>query len=459
MRVNIDPYIFNPIYWHIKDALKNESIRYILIYGGSSAAKTYSISQALMLDTVENKYDSIAFRKIQNNISDTIKRDFDGINNAMFTKKLPLCRPAINGISIGDNFIKYRGIDSSGKIQGLSNYKKLYANELRHFDYEDWKEFKRRLRGQKGQQIIGDWNPVDKNHWIKREIINKETWTDLPLCIPGNKYSQLNELSEKKINKSGDMLLIKTTYRDNYWVVGHPDKVHGFRDEHALNEFERMRLNDPDDYEIYGNGNWGVITSRLIFTRWERKGAVEVVDTDGLREYYFNTDLEKLKLKRIPSGMDFGFSPDPSVLVDLYTTTYKGQPTIIVDERLYDRGLTHISTDNILEETIQGRLLEMDFDKNWTIIADSANPTGIRELRNVGFDMYGVKKQPILDGIRAMKGFYFLLTERSVNVENEFENYKKKIDKNGVILPEPIDEFNHSIDPIRYVLTEKDKLW
>ena len=67
---------FNPIYFHLDKYVKDETIRRILVYGSSSTAKTYSISQYLIIDGgLDRKYNSIMFRKEGSNIKDTIKNE------------------------------------------------------------------------------------------------------------------------------------------------------------------------------------------------------------------------------------------------------------------------------------------------------------------------------------------------------------------------------------------------
>jgi phage terminase large subunit len=42
------------------------------------------------------------------------------------------------------------------------------------------------------------------------------------------------------------------------------------------------------------------------------------------------------------------------------------------------------------------------------------------------------------------------VTSRSVNLIKELRNYKWREDKNGRVLNEPVDAFNHAIDAARY---------
>ena len=63
-------------------------------------------------------------------------------------------------------------------MKGLKGYKKTLLDELDHFAYEDYKELKRRLSGEDGQQIIYTWNPVSIEHWVKKKVIDSETWIE-----------------------------------------------------------------------------------------------------------------------------------------------------------------------------------------------------------------------------------------------------------------------------------------
>jgi phage terminase large subunit len=82
----------------------------------------------------------------------------------------------------------------------------------------------------------------------------------MPLSIPGQKYSQLNrEYSFKKINKRGNSVWLKVTFRDNYWIVGHPNTKGGYRDQHTLDDFEHDRIHKPNLYRVYANGERGIL--------------------------------------------------------------------------------------------------------------------------------------------------------------------------------------------------------
>ena len=178
MDMNIDPKLFNPLYWHILSALRDDNIRFIYVKGGSSAGKTYSITQALCIDSLQRHYNSMVLRKVSSDIKDTVFNDFKEVTTKL-NEDVRLFDVQLNNIKVLNSNIRFRGLDKPEKIKGLSSYKKIYANETTSMTFADWKELKRRLRGRRGQQIIADWNPIDRNHWLKKKVIDNEKWTPL----------------------------------------------------------------------------------------------------------------------------------------------------------------------------------------------------------------------------------------------------------------------------------------
>ena len=444
MNLNFDPRLFNPTYWHLRDAMNNPDIRMIFLMGGSSSGKSYSASQALTLDALETGDSTLMMRKYAVDLKDSIYQDvyaFSG-NVNRFTNNIDAIQ---NEIRIAEAKLRFRGLDNSERIKGISSFKRVYLDELTDYKEDDLKQIKKRLRGKPGQQIICSWNPISRNHWVKKNVIDKEDWVNVPLelkdapVVDGVNLSKLDsEFASKKINKRGNIVFIINTYRDNFWIVGHPcgDKF-GFLDKHVIADFEHDKIHDINNYNIYANAQWGVISDRLIMKNWS------VID-----------EIPK-EAKRIPSGMDFGFNPDPLTLTDFYVHG----DTMYWDEQIHETGLTNMEVDNPLQDSIIKRLKDIKFDPSHTIIADSAEPKSIRELRSSGYNVRAVKKPRIAESLKWLLSFKHRITSRSTNIINEFENYQRQITKDGIILPEPIDDWNHHIDPARYVLAMKDRLW
>ena len=54
-----------------------------------------------------------------------------------------------------------------------------------------------------------------------------------------------------------------------------------------------------------------------------------------------------------------------------------------------------------------------------------------------------------------LKRYTIHVNKKSLNAIKEFRNYKWKEDKNGNILNQPEDKFNHFIDSLRYGIYNK----
>lgn len=290
---------FNPIYYHIRKYMSDSSIRRIMIYGGSSAGKTHEICHALEIDGYFNNYSSIIFRKEQASIKDTIKNELKS--------SLETCRMQnaytdyeFEYRNIKGKKIRLRGLDKEGKVKGLKGYKKLYFDELDQFTFKDWSESGRRLRGEENQQIIASWNPVSENHWIKTKYLDLIKWEKLPNELKDNPHSKLDENSFVKISQDQRTVLIKTTYKDNKWVVGGnvQGNSYGRIDIQAIKEFEEMKKLNPSDYNIYALGNWGIITNQNPFFY-----------AFNYKKHFINKEYEISPLYNLDISFDFNFEP------------------------------------------------------------------------------------------------------------------------------------------------------
>jgi phage terminase large subunit len=308
MKATFNAWLFNPVFWHIWDALNNPRIRRILVRGGSSAGKTSGICDSLNIHQLQAVTNVLALRKHRVHVETTIKQSFEGSVDRL--RGLDRFYEKMDGeirVATGARTF-YAGMDDPEKVKGLESFDIVLANELNQFEPAEWHEINRRLRGRPNQKIIADWNPIIKTHWINTEILDEsEGWIDLPLDLPEleAQYGAITGLCPgyafKKINAAGDTLWINVTYRDNFWINGHPvnnvpakpgrpifrdsdhnkpvehssgmlvapdGNLYGFVDKHTLAEFETMKKRRPNDYRIYGMGQDGLI--RTGGEAWKR---------------------------------------------------------------------------------------------------------------------------------------------------------------------------------------------
>lgn len=277
-KITFNHKLFNPNFWHVLDSMKDETIRFIGLIGGSSSAKTYSTAQAIIYDSIQSPNTfTLCFRKQGNTIEKTIYQDCVKIigdwNLWSLARKT---KSPYKIVFFNGSVIDFSGMDDPEKIKGISQYKRVYLNEMSSFDKADFDQIRKRLRGMPGQQIIFDLNPIDELHWIKTELLDKTELYSLPTVLPdlpipleytvvGEKYrngwtKMKNPNSGKMENVPPNFILIKSTYLNNFWVVGSPDGSFGFYDVQTIADFERDKLYDYNFYRIYALGEWGKIT-------------------------------------------------------------------------------------------------------------------------------------------------------------------------------------------------------
>ncbi|HEY0245445.1 MAG TPA: terminase large subunit [Mucilaginibacter sp.] len=194
-------------------------------------------------------------------------------------------------------------------------------------------------------------------------------------------------------------------------------------------KIEQLKDADLELWKVYARGITGKI-SGLILSNW-----------------FVCNDIP-LDAKLIAAGLDFGFTNDETGCIEVYMQNGE----LWVDELIYETGLTN--TD------IAGCLTKCGVSKNTEIIADSAEPKSIEELRRLGWHVTGAKKGPdsVKNSIDILRRFKINVTRRSVNLRKELGRYKWKIDRAGKALNEPVDSWNHLIDPLRYIALNKLKI-
>ena len=245
---------FNPLYFHLRKYIEDPKIRRVMVYGGKSSAKTFSVAQLFNLLSYTTGISCIAYRKEQTTIKISLKPAFVKAIDTIYMNAAYEVRDfMIRGIK--GQIIVFKGIDSEGKIKGIEGFKYILLDELDHYTEEEFMQANLSLRGMENQKIFATWNPVDENIWIKK-YIDRFDWIDLPLMIKGNKHSQLDKSSFVRKSTDGKTLLIKTTYFDNKWIVG--ANGYGSRDQNLIDEYEQLKTIDPNSYNVNVLGEWGV---------------------------------------------------------------------------------------------------------------------------------------------------------------------------------------------------------
>lgn len=305
----------NPVGFYLLRFLQDLTIRFIILFGGSSSGKSYSVAQIILIFTLWEGSNTLVMRKVGASIRDSIYQDFKTAADQLGITNLFRFSDGVKTITCLSNGarIVFKGLDDSEKIKGLSSFKRVVLDEKSEFEEEDYKQIRKRLRGMVGQQIITTFNPIKETHWIKTQVFDKEKWHDIPKIVEiagrvlppqltdvksirmNEPKSILNPRTKEIEEHPSDTVVIQTTYLNNFWVVGSPDGTYGFYDEQCVADFERDRLNDPDYYNVYALGEWGVIrTGSEFFSSFNRGVHTGVCEYDPTLPVHISVDSNVL---------------------------------------------------------------------------------------------------------------------------------------------------------------------
>jgi len=255
----------------------------------------------------------------------------------------------------------------------------LFINEANELNYEDWQQLIFRTT----EKVVLDYNPSDEFHWIYDQVLTRK-----------------------------DVEFHQTTYRDN-----------PFLSDVIKQEIERLKDIDENYWKVYGLGERGQSRSLI---------------------YNFQTIKEiPQEAKRISYGLDFGFTNDPTSLVETFTMG----DNMYVKEHIYRTGMTN--------QDIANEFKRLGLDRRDEIFADSAEPKSIEEIHRMGWNIKPTFKGSINIGIDMIRRYKLFVTEDSINTIKELRNYKYIEDKNGQLTNKPIDAYNHALDSLRYSIVNK----
>lgn len=325
------------------------------------------------------------------------KIDLDGTTKYFKTTKTDI----VNKMT--KSRIMFRGIKTSSgnqtaKLKSIQGITTFVCDEAEEWTSED--EFDKIMLSirKKGIQnrIIIIMNPCDSNHFIYKKYIEKT-----------HKLVEIDGV-QVQISTHPNVLHIHTTYFDNLENLS-PE---------FLKEVEDIKVSNPEKYGHVVIGRWADVAEGAVFKKW---GIVKEFPQE---------------CKKVGIGQDFGFTNDPSAAVRCG----------IIDNRLYVDELFY-ETD-MLSSAIANRLKPFSMK----VFADSQDPRLIQEIKNRGVNIYPVDKFPgsIKAGIDKIKDMEFFVTECSYNIITELRKYVWDKDKDGNYINEPVDEYNHLMDAIRY---------
>lgn len=362
-----------------------DGCRFIINQGGTSSSKTYSILQLLYFIALTN--DNLLISIVAESMPHLKRgamRDFFKILQSEGAYERELHNKTDNTIQIGKSTIEFFSADNEAKVRGARR-DILFVNECNNVAGETVDQLLIRTK----ITSFFDFNPV-ASFYIHEDFLQDEARM-----------------------KNG--AFIKSTFLDNE-----------FLDSRIRDEIESRRNNPrfANWFRVYGEGEVGTLEG-LVFADFK------IVD-----------ELPEAKERAI--GIDFGFTNDPTAIVDV--REYNG--ALWIDEVAYQTGLTNADIYRIVNT--------LELSPRVTVVADSSEPKSIKELQDRGVNIVGAIKGAgsINAGIDLMKQFTTInVTRRSVNLIKELRNYSFETDKTGKRLNVPVDVFNHAIDATRYAAT------
>jgi len=374
-------------------ALFNDT-RYFIISGGRGSSKSFGVGTFISILSFEKGHKILFTRQTMTSAHLSIIPEFQQKIELLESEdKFEITKTDIINKLSGSEII-FRGLKTSSgdqtanlkSLQGVTDWVLEEAEELT--DEATFDKINLSVR-QKGVQnrIIIIFNPTTKEHWIYKRFFEQEG-------VEGG----FNGVK-------GNTTYIHTTYEDN---IEHLDQS-------FLDEVQRIKETNPKKYQHAILGGWLDKAEGVVFTNWQ----FGPFNPNGLQTSF---------------GMDFGFSIDPDALTEVAID--KTKKIIYIKEVIYERGLkTHVLA-KLMKDKVGGGL----------IIADSAEPRLIDDLKYQGINIQPVKKGTIESGIVRMQDYQIILDPQSTNLAKEFNNYCY-LNKASKLY---IDDWNHGIDSARY---------
>lgn len=252
--------------------------------------------------------------------------------------------------------------------------------------------------------FMNEANNCPYNSFDQLEVRTKrEIWLD---WNPTNEFWFYTDI----LNQRDDIDFITVTYKDNEAL-----------DEAIVKTIE-ARMGNKNWWAVYGLGQLGEVEGR-VYRDWN------IID-----DIPHTARLER-------RGLDFGYALDPAAIVDVYY--HDGG--YILDEQLYQKGMHNSAIADFIKNLDKPQVL---------VIADSAEPKSIDEMKMYGINILPTTKGPgsVNQGINFLQAQRISMTKRSVNLIKEHRNYLWKTDNDGKVLNVPEDGNDHLLDAARYAI-------
>lgn len=375
-----------------------------IIYGGSGSGKSVFIAYRNILELINEERNFLIVRNTANTLRASVFEERCKAIRALSLSSVFEIRESDLTITYkprGNRMI-FRGLDDTEKLKSITvpvgTLTDIHVEEATECLEASIDELERRMRGLTDvvKRRVLSFNPIFSNHWICKRYFNGQFI---------------------KYKRTDDMLIFHSTFRNNKFLTEQDRKVYL-----GYTGYQK---------DVYADGKWGVLGD-IIFTNWE------VQDTSGMS---FDT---------VRYGLDFGFSNDPSAVLEI--AIQRSEKTIYIKNEIYIYGATN--------DVLAAKCKPMVGDN--TVWCDSAEPKSINEMRGAG--EHRINAQPASKGkdsvwhsIQWLQQWKIVIDKRCPNTINEFSQYQWQKNKQGETLNIPSGDNDHAIAALRYG-TERDRL-
>lgn len=411
-----------------------------LIQGGQGAGKNYAIALILMERMLEKSIVITVMADTYDNLKDGIITDYESIFDNSGYSFYDYYNRNEKILYWGPSKMQFRYLADHKKDAGKSKRRDiLYINEANKLGWAAVEHYVSRSK-----EIFLDFNP-DFEFWAHTELEHRE-----------------------------DCEKIIVTYKDNEMCP--ENEVRYIESRKHLEEW----------YKVYGLGLTGTYSERRMYR-------FSIVEDNAI----------PVNAKRLPRGMDFGQSPDPTIQVDLFMDgidLYLDE--VWCEHNLMPEKIKGAERDSIVDrcdrdvlksvkekfpmdwfkkddefylryepesfkddsgkiidpnENDQKIITEIRRLKSWIIIGDSSGKTELTDLRKHGYEARGVGKPKgsVPTGIKRLQSYNLKVTRHSTNIISGLESWMRKIDHNGKIVPEPDGHEPDGLAAARYVMLAK----
>lgn len=374
--------------------------RYIALKGSAGSGKSVDTAQQYLIRLLKDKgRNLVCIRKSDVTNRDSTYAELTGAIYRLGLEKYFECRLSPLQIRcINGNMIIFRGVNDEKQREKLKSitFQKgkltdVWIEEATELTQSDFEIIDDRLRGNlpSGQfyQIKMTFNPVNKNHWIKKQFFDRQ---------------------------DENTLTCHSSYLDNRFI----DDAYKVR-------MQRRKEVDPDGYRIYGLGDWGEIGG-LVLKNWE------VADISQNANDYDDVAI----------GQDFGFNHANAIL----QLAIKDDDIYILKEiYVYEK-----DTSEIIEIADKMDLVgkmwcdsaEPDRIKTWKKAGYKAE--GVTKEKTTGQKYQATQ----IDWLKRRKIY---IHPSCVNTMREIEQWKwKRDEQSGKYLDEPVPFFDDAMAALRY---------